>query len=79
MAEGYIEESIEKKKKVCKLLMGEKKIATTSTDVLPSTSSFAFTPPHQKVNLPANGGVVSIADASFQNAQNCSFHFYFSK
>ncbi|CAH1381813.1 unnamed protein product, partial [Tenebrio molitor] len=37
VVEGYIEESLEKKKKVCKLLMGEKK--TISTDKSPSTSS----------------------------------------
>lgn len=79
MAETYIEESIEKKKKVCKLLMGEKKMETPPMDVLPSTSS-ARASTNPQMNLPANEiKGLSFAGNSFQNAQNCSFHFHFSE
>jgi hypothetical protein len=95
VVEGYIEESLEKKKKVCKLLMGEKK--TISTDKSPSTSSITAlsnfqialtTTPLQ--SSPAvsyvqskitdsNESGISFAGNSFQSAHNCIFNFHFSK
>lgn len=75
MAESYIEESIERKKKVCRMVMEEKKIEPSSNII--SVTTEATTTTSKEINTIPSGSGISFGGNSFQGAQNCSFHFHF--
>lgn len=77
VAESYIDESIEKKKKVCRMLMGEKKTEPSSNIV--SVTTEATTTTSTEINTIPSGSGISFGGNSFQGAQNCTFNFHFGK
>ncbi|KAJ3655406.1 hypothetical protein Zmor_014538 [Zophobas morio] len=78
VAESYIEESVERKKKICRQLLGEKQNEPSTNTLLVTTEATSTT--SRDISLiPSSSSGISFGHNSFQGAQNCSFHFHFEK
>lgn len=74
VAESYIEDSLEKKRKVSTLIMGEKEVsASTFTSTSSCNTAYA-----SNTKETTEGGF-SFCGNNFKYAKNCNFHFHVAK
>lgn len=84
VAESYIEDSIEKKKKVANLIMGQKESGASTSCLPPYNCTVSSTSTSSSLSVASNiqkqtQGALSISGNSFKHAKNCTFHFHIPK